>query len=173
MATTRSALPMVAAHAPELMTEPLAETTLGSLGRLALGDLPEAIKGKTLLVIGPGLGRHIETVELVQSVVNSTKLPTVIDADGLNAFEGVADMLSGAGRTLVLTPHPGEMARLAGKTVAQFRPTGWVWRAPSPASAPASWCSRGIAPSSRCRMDAPGSTPPATLAWLPAAPATS
>jgi len=121
VATARSALPMVAAHAPELMTEPLAETALGSLGRLALGDLPDIIKGKTLLVIGPGLGRHIETIELVQSVVNTTKLPTVIDADGLNAFEGVADMLSGAARTLVLTPHPGEMARLIGKTVAQVQ----------------------------------------------------
>jgi NAD(P)H-hydrate epimerase len=48
-------------------------------------------------------------------------VPTVIDADGLNAFEGVADMLDGARRTLVLTPHPGEMARLTGKTVAQVQ----------------------------------------------------
>jgi NAD(P)H-hydrate epimerase len=121
VATARSALPMVAAHAPELMTEPLAETAAGSLGRLALGDLPDVMKGKTVIAIGPGLGRHIETAELVQSVVHITTVPTVIDADGLNAFEGVADMLSGAQRTLVLTPHPGEMARLTGQTVAQVQ----------------------------------------------------
>ncbi|MGA2992164.1 MAG: NAD(P)H-hydrate dehydratase [Candidatus Korobacteraceae bacterium] len=121
VATARSALPMVAAHAPELMTEPLSETALGSLGRLALGDLPDIIKGKTVIAIGPGLGHHIETVELVQSIVRTTTVPTVIDADGLNAFEGVADMLDGARRTLVLTPHPGEMARLTGKTVAQVQ----------------------------------------------------
>jgi NAD(P)H-hydrate epimerase len=112
---------MVAGHAPELMTEPLAETALGSLGRLALGDLADVMKGKTVIAIGPGMGRHIETAELVQSIVRITTVPTVIDADGLNAFEGVADMLSGAGRTLVLTPHPGEMARLVGKTVAQVQ----------------------------------------------------
>jgi NAD(P)H-hydrate epimerase len=121
VATARSALPMVAGHAPELMTEPLAETALGSLGRLALGDLADVMKGKTVIAIGPGMGRHIETAELVQSIVRITTVPTVIDADGLNAFEGVADMLSGAGRTLVLTPHPGEMARLVGKTVAQVQ----------------------------------------------------
>jgi NAD(P)H-hydrate epimerase len=121
VATARSALPMVAAHAPELMTEPLSETALGSLGRLALGDLTDILKGKTVIAIGPGLGRHIETVELVQSIVRTTTVPTVIDADGLNAFEGVADMLDGARRTLVLTPHPGEMARLTGKTVAQVQ----------------------------------------------------
>ncbi len=121
VATARSALPMVAGHAPELMTEPLAETALGGLGRLALGDLADVMKGKTVIAIGPGLGRHIETAELVQSVVRTTTVPTVIDADGLNAFEGVADILSGAGRTLVLTPHPGEMARLVGKTVAQVQ----------------------------------------------------
>lgn len=112
VATPHTALPMVAAHAPELMTEPLSETVAGELGRLALGDLPDVMKGKTLLAIGPGLGRNIETVELVQSVVRSSEIATVIDADGLNAFEGMAEYLNGAKRTLVLTPHPGEMARL-------------------------------------------------------------
>jgi NAD(P)H-hydrate epimerase len=121
VATTRSALPLVAGHAPELMTEPLSETASGALGRLALGDLPEVIKAKTVIAIGPGLGRHIETAELVRDVALSTTVPTVIDADGLNAFEGLAKMLSGEKRTLVLTPHPGEMARLTGTSVSQVQ----------------------------------------------------
>jgi NAD(P)H-hydrate epimerase len=49
------------------------------------------------------------------------KVPVVLDADGLNAFEGRSDELSGKGRTLVITPHPGEMARLAGSTVAEVQ----------------------------------------------------
>ncbi len=117
VATARSALPVVAGHAPELMTEALSETATGALGRLALGDLPEVMKAKTVIAIGPGLGRHIETSELVRDVALNTTVPTVIDADGLNAFEGLADMLSGKKRTLVLTPHPGEMARLTGTSV--------------------------------------------------------
>ncbi len=61
VATARSALPLVAGHAPELMTEALSETAIGALGQLALGDLPEVMKAKTVIAIGPGLGRHIET----------------------------------------------------------------------------------------------------------------
>jgi NAD(P)H-hydrate epimerase len=123
VATARSALPMVAAHAPELMTEALTETAFGDLGRLAQGELPEVLKGKTVVAIGPGLGRHIETIELVQSTVRTTTVPTVIDADGLNAYEGVTDMLNGnnSPRTLVLTPHPGEMARLTGKSIGEVQ----------------------------------------------------
>jgi NAD(P)H-hydrate epimerase len=117
VATTRSALPVVAGHAPELMTEPLSETAIGALGQLALSDLPEVIKGKTVIAIGPGLGRYIETAELTRDVALNTTVPTVIDADGLNAFEGLAKLLSGEKRTLVLTPHPGEMARLTGTSV--------------------------------------------------------
>ncbi len=132
IATTRSALPVVAGHAPELMTEALAETATGALGRLALGDLREVMKGKTVIAIGPGLGRHIETAELVRDVALGTAVPTILDADGLNAFEGLAKMLNssppsapatpgqapgGGKRTLVLTPHPGEMARLTGTSI--------------------------------------------------------
>ena len=117
VATPRSALPVVAGHAPELMTEALSETATGALGHLALGDLPEVMKAKTVIAIGPGLGRHVETGELVRDIALNTAVPTVIDADGLNAFEGLAKMLNGEKRTLVLTPHPGEMARLTATSV--------------------------------------------------------
>ena len=76
------------------------------------------IKGKTVVAVGPGISRHPETVDFVRSVVVNCKTPLVLDADGLNAFEGRASELDGKGRILVITPHPGEMARLAGSTVA-------------------------------------------------------
>jgi ADP-dependent NAD(P)H-hydrate dehydratase / NAD(P)H-hydrate epimerase len=112
IATPRSALPMVASIAPELMTEPLAETEAGSIA--AGAALAPIMAGKTVVALGPGISRQSGTVEFVRNFVRSCPLPLVIDADGLNAFEGVADGLSGKKRPLVLTPHPGEMSRLTG-----------------------------------------------------------
>jgi NAD(P)H-hydrate epimerase len=76
------------------------------------------LSGKTVLAIGPGISRYPETAALVRQVAAKSKLPMVIDADGLNAFEGKVAELNGEGRVLVLTPHPGEMARLVGSSVA-------------------------------------------------------
>ena len=87
--------------------------------RLALGERLDALsKGMTVLAVGPGISRNHETSEFVRSLVVKTQTPMVLDADGLNAFEGRAGELNGKGRTLVITPHPGEMARLTGSTVA-------------------------------------------------------
>jgi hydroxyethylthiazole kinase-like uncharacterized protein yjeF len=69
----------------------------------------------TVLGIGPGIGTHPETQEFVRSVVAHADLPIVLDADGLNAFAGQAEILSNRKSAhLVMTPHPGEMARLCG-----------------------------------------------------------
>lgn len=116
VATAQSVLPTVAGFAPELMTEPLAETDLGSISMRALeyGRLDAIAKRKTVIAIGPGISRQAETSGFVQAVVAMHGSPCVIDADGLNAFEGCVDKLDGRRRPLVLTPHPGEMARLAG-----------------------------------------------------------
>jgi hydroxyethylthiazole kinase-like uncharacterized protein yjeF len=117
VASAESALPVIAGHAPELMTEPLPETAAGSVfddGRLA------RIAGKKdVLAVGPGLGTAAETVKLVRRVVGEFPQPMVIDADGLNALAG--SEFEGGGRLRVLTPHPGEMARLTGKTVAEVQ----------------------------------------------------
>ncbi len=117
VATSKSALPTVAGFFPEVMTEPLEETDEGSIAGSAFGRLEELTKGMTVLAIGPGISRVPETSALVRALVQRRKLPIVLDADGLNAFEGRADELSGKGRTLVITPHPGEMARLAGCSI--------------------------------------------------------
>jgi hydroxyethylthiazole kinase-like uncharacterized protein yjeF len=121
VATAKSALGTVAGFHPELMTEPLLETDAGAISTKAQERIEELAKGKTVLAIGPGISRDPQTAELVRSLVARLRLPAVLDADGLNAFEGRAGELKGAGRTLVITPHPGEMARLAGCTIADVQ----------------------------------------------------
>jgi ADP-dependent NAD(P)H-hydrate dehydratase / NAD(P)H-hydrate epimerase len=121
VATPKSALPTVAGFYPELMTEPLTETDAGTIARDAGGRLRELAAGKSVLAIGPGIARHPQTVESVKALVAGGQTPLVVDADGLNAFEGHTDQLNGEGRSVVITPHPGEMARLAGRSVADVQ----------------------------------------------------
>lgn len=123
VATPRSVLNTVAGFAAELMTEPLAETHQGTISLDALDGehFNRVAAGKTVLAVGPGLSRHPESSQFVRALLKRSKLPIVIDADGLNAFENAAAELDGADRALVLTPHPGEMARLTGKTVAEIQ----------------------------------------------------
>jgi ADP-dependent NAD(P)H-hydrate dehydratase / NAD(P)H-hydrate epimerase len=101
-------------HAMEVMTEALPETPEGSLASGGLPHLLRLLSGKRALAIGPGLTSNPETRKLVQELVARARLPVVLDADGLNAFTGEADRLSGRRRPLILTPHPGEFGRLLG-----------------------------------------------------------
>jgi NAD(P)H-hydrate epimerase len=123
VATAKSVLGTVAGFHPELMTEPLQETDAGTISMRALeyGHLDELMKGKTVLAVGPGISRNTETSEFVRTVVEKSRVPMVLDADGLNAFEGIGDRLRGNGRSLVITPHPGEMARLTGLSIPQVQ----------------------------------------------------
>jgi ADP-dependent NAD(P)H-hydrate dehydratase / NAD(P)H-hydrate epimerase len=123
VATPRSVLPMVAGFAAELMTEPLAETEAGtiSLAAIEYGRLDSIVEGKTVLALGPGISRQADTVQFIRAIVDKYPQPLVIDADGLNAFAGNAERLDGQARPLVLTPHPGEMARLAGISTRQVQ----------------------------------------------------
>jgi len=121
VATPRSVLPTVAGFHPELMTEPLPETDAGTISLSALERVEDLAKGKSVVAIGPGISRSPETVELVRYLLAAFRMPLVVDADGLNAFDGRTTELNGRDRTLVITPHPGEMARLAGCTVADVQ----------------------------------------------------
>jgi NAD(P)H-hydrate epimerase len=112
VATPASVLPIVAAMAPEYMTEPLDEAVNG-LDADGIDRLLE-IAGD-VVALGPGLGRAEGTREFVQQFVDRATMPLVLDADALNAFAGDPDRLSGReGRDVIITPHPGEMARLVG-----------------------------------------------------------
>jgi NAD(P)H-hydrate epimerase len=118
-------LPLVAAIAPELMTFPLAATPEGCIS--AENFAPELLtaltSNKTVLAIGPGLGQSPETVKFTTGLLSATKMPAVIDADALNILAAKPVLLAklAKGRKLILTPHPGEMARLAGINVAEVQ----------------------------------------------------
>ncbi|MGB6803207.1 MAG: NAD(P)H-hydrate dehydratase, partial [Candidatus Sulfotelmatobacter sp.] len=121
VATAKSELGTVAGFHPELMTEPLPETDTGAISTGAQDRIEALSKGMTVLAIGPGISRDSETAELVRALVAKLQLPMVVDADGLNAFQGRTAKLNGNSRTLMITPHPGEMARLAGCTIADVQ----------------------------------------------------
>ena len=123
VATAKSALSAVAGFHPEVMTEPLDETEQGtiSLQSLKSGHLGSLVERKTVFAIGPGISRNPETAEFVRSVVQHSAVPMVLDADGLNAFEGATKKLTGITGSLVITPHPGEMGRLTSRTVADIQ----------------------------------------------------
>ena len=123
VATPKSVLATVAGFHPEIMTEPCEETESGTISLRALeyAHVDNLVKGKTVLAVGPGISRHEETAEFVRTVVGKYEMPMVLDADGLNAFDGSAEKLSGGGRALVITPHPGEMARLTGLSIPEVQ----------------------------------------------------
>jgi len=123
-ATPLDVLPIVASGMPEMMTAPLASTEAGtaSLRNLDYGKFSEILSGKSVLAIGPGLSMQHETQQFIRQVVGQTEIPIILDADGLNAFAGMTDTLTERKATaMVLTPHPGEMARLLGITVKEVQ----------------------------------------------------
>jgi hydroxyethylthiazole kinase-like uncharacterized protein yjeF len=132
-AVLKEILPTVASIAPELMLVELVNGEQGTangggglLGQLEGDALEKLLKGISVAGIGPGLGTEGTTPEFVRGFVERVTLPMVIDADALNAIAGRTSLLrdvvkraeaNGKPRTIVLTPHPGEMARLVGMTV--------------------------------------------------------
>ncbi|MBB5339430.1 NAD(P)H-hydrate dehydratase [Tunturiibacter gelidoferens] len=118
-AVPKSILDSVTRIAPELMMVPLAEGTKGAVSfkNLDGAKLDALVKRISVVAVGPGLSTEGDAPAFARQIVEKTTVPVVIDADALNAFEGKTDLLNGEGRVMVLTPHPGEMARLAGMTV--------------------------------------------------------
>ena len=112
IATPACCVPVIAAMAPEYMTEGIDER--------ADGLDPESVDrvldlARDVIAVGPGLGQAPSTKRFVKALVDRATMPLVVDADGLNAFTDDPDRLSGReGRDVIITPHPGEMARLVG-----------------------------------------------------------
>jgi NAD(P)H-hydrate epimerase len=102
----------------EVMTIPLPEVEEGVLGAAAAKRVMEWLEGKSALILGPGIGTHPETVRCVHEVLHQVRIPTVLDADGLNALAINRDRISPIRAPLILTPHPGELARLRQTTTA-------------------------------------------------------
>jgi ADP-dependent NAD(P)H-hydrate dehydratase / NAD(P)H-hydrate epimerase len=122
IATPKSVLNTVAGYAPEVMTEPLPETEAGTISPATFdgGRMDILVRGMDVVALGPGISRHNATMQFVRAFVEKYAMPLVVDADGLNAFEGLATRLEGSKRVLVLTPHPGEMSRLSGLSIADI-----------------------------------------------------
>lgn len=108
--------PIVAGQLLEVMTESLSSNEGGGVSTKAFeySRLEGLLQGKTVVALGPGLGTATETVEFVKHFLQECRLPVVLDADGINAVKGTCELLKRRGRFLVLTPHPGEFARLLG-----------------------------------------------------------
>jgi ADP-dependent NAD(P)H-hydrate dehydratase / NAD(P)H-hydrate epimerase len=118
LASAESAISSIAAVSPVLMTEPLPQTSTGHIGSEAREKIEELLKTMTVVAVGPGLGKDPETVSLVRELYETAALPMVVDADALNALAGT-DLATD--RVRILTPHPGEMSRLTGKSTKEVQ----------------------------------------------------
>ncbi len=111
IACPSSIQPIVATALPEALTLGLPEEA-GHVGPDAMATLEPAREAATVLAIGPGLGRSEAACLLVRTILERSKVPLVLDADGLFALASHRDWLKRCAGRSVLTPHPGEMARL-------------------------------------------------------------
>jgi ADP-dependent NAD(P)H-hydrate dehydratase len=118
VATAAEVQPTVASFEPSFMTYPLPCDPLGRiLFETARPDLERLIEPANVIAVGPGIGQSQESAKLLRFLILETDKPLVIDADGLNALVGQTELLSGLKRPVVITPHPGEFARLSGAPV--------------------------------------------------------
>ena len=119
VATPSSVNDVLEAKLLEAMTISLPETKARTLARSGLDRVVAFLQSRTAVAVGPGLSTHPETVELVQSLMKHLDRPSVLDADALNALAGRASLLTECKTPPILTPHPGEMARLEVDATAQ------------------------------------------------------
>ncbi len=115
--TPESCLPLIARSMMELMTEALPETPQKTISEKALPIVVDLLKGKDAVLIGPGISSHTSTAKLVASLMPKLKGPVVVDADGLNILAENPDALKSFSCPAVLTPHPGEFARLIRRSI--------------------------------------------------------
>jgi len=121
VATPTSQQPIVATLGVEHMTHALPETAAGALAKAALGPIRELAATMDAVALGPGLSLHPEAQALARALVAELPRPMVVDADALSGLAGHLDILAGAPGPRVLTPHPGEMARMLGVTIAEIQ----------------------------------------------------
>jgi hydroxyethylthiazole kinase-like uncharacterized protein yjeF len=108
--------PILAAKCTEVIASPVPEVAPGAVGHSAYDSIARQLDAAEVGVIGPGLGRDSSTWRLVVDLATRARQPMVIDADGLNALADSPRSKGKLGRNRVLTPHPGELSRLTGKT---------------------------------------------------------
>lgn len=121
LAIPQSIYPILAGALTEPVFTLLYENRQGTLSRQCKADLLSALSGASACLIGCGLGCNVDTQQLVQALLAETKIPIVLDADGINAVCSHIDSIKTAKAPVILTPHPGEMARLLRITTAQVQ----------------------------------------------------
>jgi hydroxyethylthiazole kinase-like uncharacterized protein yjeF len=119
LAAPRSLNSIFAGALVEVMTEPLCDNGAEEIETLTDGDWRRILERKDVVLFGPGVGVSPSTQNILRWLLRNLALPWVIDADGLNNLALEIDRLRHAKVPPVLTPHPGEMARLIGKSTAE------------------------------------------------------
>lgn len=112
--------PILEAKTTEVMTYPVKDDGKGFFTLDSFGAIASFVEDKGIIIMGPGLSQSEETMELARKIYMEIDTTFVIDADGINAFAGHADIFEKTKRQAVLTPHPGELARLIGKTAGEI-----------------------------------------------------
>ncbi|MBI2442213.1 MAG: NAD(P)H-hydrate dehydratase [Lentisphaerae bacterium] len=112
----RGIVDIVGSYAPEAMVHGVPETEIGSLTSGWWPAWAERRQAFSAILAGPGMTRHAETATLVRLLLAGAEVPLALDADALNVFEGQLAELAQHSAPLVITPHPGEMARLLGNS---------------------------------------------------------
>jgi hydroxyethylthiazole kinase-like uncharacterized protein yjeF len=108
---------IIATKLNEAMVFPLEATESGSFAHSNLEHILEFAKKSSVLLLGCGLSQNDETMQLTRDIIKNVTCPVVLDADGINAFTQHIDLLRESKADIIITPHPGEMARLIGKSV--------------------------------------------------------
>jgi NAD(P)H-hydrate epimerase len=121
LAVPASVQPVVAGKLTEVMTVALPETKEQTLSQTAREEILSLLERSDVLALGPGISTHPETVALVRQLIKALPVPGVIDADGLNALVGCPELFAQSPAPLIITPHPGELARLLELSISQVQ----------------------------------------------------
>jgi len=119
LATAKSVVPFVASEGKEIVFHPLEETEQGSISYNAKGEIMHIVEKVDFVVLGPGVSLNDRTQKLIIDLIEEIDKPMLIDGDGLTALSKKIEALEGK-RNIVLTPHPGEMSRLTGKSIKEI-----------------------------------------------------
>lgn len=120
LAIPESIYPIAAVRLPECVFHPI-KTTEKTFSQSNCGELLELCKTASAVVLGCGMGWNFLTSAVTKRIVENCGVPMVLDADGLNCISEHIDVLSRAKAPVIVTPHPGEMARLTGLTIADVQ----------------------------------------------------
>lgn len=121
LAVPASVQPLVVRKLTEVITIPVRETAARTIALSALRELRAWLPNVDAVVVGPGLATHPQTIRFVRRLLQTVQVPTVADADALNACAGATQRFTRCRAPLIVTPHPGEMSRLTGLSTAAIQ----------------------------------------------------